>query len=196
MHGCAACCFSGGAWRRECGTWAPPTPAVCSSGAASRSLQVCTAQGWGPGAGWVRGWGWQCDGTAVTAKRRLPATMSTAGVGRSVPQALLPPDWMPSAEPAFHRTPPFSRWRAALAPPADGSLGSRTALFHQPYADQPGSGGTRTIALETLRQLVAGADAAGLQVGAPLLQAVSSAVHPVHPCAGHVRHSRFLAGPE
>lgn len=150
----------------------------------------------GQGLEWVRGWGWQCDGTAVTAKRRLPATMSTARVGRSVPQALLPPDWMPSAEPAFHRIPPLSRWRAALAPPADGSLGSRTALLHQPYADQPGSGGTRTIALETLRQLVAGADAAGLQVGAPLLQAVSSAVHPVHPCAGHMRHSRFLAGPE
>ncbi|KAL4419238.1 hypothetical protein ABPG77_001176 [Micractinium sp. CCAP 211/92] len=47
---------------------------------------------------------------------------------------------------------------------ADGSLGSRTALFHQPYADQPGSSGTRTIELDTLRQLVADADGAGLQV--------------------------------
>ncbi|KAL4431236.1 hypothetical protein ABPG75_006492 [Micractinium tetrahymenae] len=47
---------------------------------------------------------------------------------------------------------------------ADGSLGSRTALFHQPYADQPGSSGTRTIELAALRRLVADADAAGLQV--------------------------------
>lgn len=47
---------------------------------------------------------------------------------------------------------------------ADGSLGSRTALFHEPYADEPGSSGTRTIELDRLRQLVVEADAAGLQV--------------------------------
>jgi predicted amidohydrolase YtcJ len=49
-------------------------------------------------------------------------------------------------------------------PCADGSLGSRTALFHEPYADQPGSSGTRTIEAHRLRQLVTAADAAGLQV--------------------------------
>jgi predicted amidohydrolase YtcJ len=47
---------------------------------------------------------------------------------------------------------------------ADGSLGSRTALFHEPYADQPGSSGTRTIEADRLRQLVTAADAARLQV--------------------------------
>jgi predicted amidohydrolase YtcJ len=47
---------------------------------------------------------------------------------------------------------------------ADGSLGSRTALFHEPYADQPGSSGTRTIEADRFRRLVTAADAAGLQV--------------------------------
>jgi len=58
---------------------------------------------------------------------------------------------------------------------ADGSLGARTALMWAPYADdaghQGGSGGsaeqgygTRMIGLAELRELVAGADAAGLQV--------------------------------
>jgi hypothetical protein len=47
---------------------------------------------------------------------------------------------------------------------ADGSLGSRTALFHEPYSDQPDTRGTRTIELLQLRELAAGADAAGLQL--------------------------------
>lgn len=48
---------------------------------------------------------------------------------------------------------------------ADGSLGSRTALFHAPYADAPAAAGARAIELPRLRQLVAEADAVGLQVG-------------------------------
>lgn len=54
-----------------------------------------------------------------------------------------------------------ARIRPALA---DGSLGSRTALFHEPYADQPGTRGTRTIGLHDLRGLVGAAAGAGLQV--------------------------------
>ncbi|GAB4817570.1 hypothetical protein N2152v2_004616 [Parachlorella kessleri] len=47
---------------------------------------------------------------------------------------------------------------------SDGSLGSHTALMHEPYADNPSSKGTRTIDLEVLRDLVERADAADLQV--------------------------------
>ncbi len=47
---------------------------------------------------------------------------------------------------------------------ADGSLGSHTALMHEPYADQPESSGTRAIDLALLRNLVVKAHAADLQV--------------------------------
>ena len=46
----------------------------------------------------------------------------------------------------------------------DGSLGSRTALMHQPYSDQHGNSGMRVTPLEQLRAMAAGADAAGLHV--------------------------------
>ena len=48
----------------------------------------------------------------------------------------------------------------------DGSLGSRTALMHQPYSDQHGNSGMRVTPLEQLRTMAAGADAAGLHVRA------------------------------
>ena len=47
---------------------------------------------------------------------------------------------------------------------ADGSLGSQTALMHQPYAGDPSSRGVRLTAKETLQDLVSSADMAGLQV--------------------------------
>ena len=50
---------------------------------------------------------------------------------------------------------------------ADGSLGSSTALFFDPYDDDPGNRGVfaaEAIPLSTLEQRVAAADAAGLQV--------------------------------
>lgn len=47
---------------------------------------------------------------------------------------------------------------------ADGSLGARTALFHEPYTDQPGWSGVRVIPLDELKHLVGDADRAGLQV--------------------------------
>lgn len=46
----------------------------------------------------------------------------------------------------------------------DGSLGSRTALMHQPYADNPDSTGVRLNDPEQLSRLVKEADTAGLQV--------------------------------
>ena len=47
---------------------------------------------------------------------------------------------------------------------ADGSLGSQTALMHQPYANDPSSRGVRLTAKETLADLATAADMTGLQV--------------------------------
>lgn len=46
----------------------------------------------------------------------------------------------------------------------DGSLGSRTALFREPYADDPSNRGLRRVPLDELREQVLAADAAGLQI--------------------------------
>jgi hypothetical protein len=45
----------------------------------------------------------------------------------------------------------------------DGSLGSRTAAFHEPYEDARDTRGLLVTAPEDLREWIAGADAAGLQ---------------------------------
>lgn len=47
---------------------------------------------------------------------------------------------------------------------ADGSLGSSTALFHEPYVGSEGQEGVRNIATAKLQKLVQDADQAGLQV--------------------------------
>ncbi len=47
---------------------------------------------------------------------------------------------------------------------ADGSLGSRTALMKEPYADDPTSRGIRLTPYSELEQLVLAADAVELQV--------------------------------
>lgn len=46
----------------------------------------------------------------------------------------------------------------------DGSLGSATALFFEPYADEPGTRGLLTTPAESLSAWIGGADSAGLQV--------------------------------
>ncbi|HYR06463.1 MAG TPA: amidohydrolase [Longimicrobium sp.] len=46
----------------------------------------------------------------------------------------------------------------------DGSLGSHTAAFHQPFSDDPSSRGLLVIDPEELYRQIQGADAAGLQV--------------------------------
>ncbi len=55
------------------------------------------------------------------------------------------------------------RWGGVKAL-ADGSLGSRTAKFYQPYTDAPGETGIWVIAPRKLRELVAAADSHHLQV--------------------------------
>ncbi|HET6203550.1 MAG TPA: amidohydrolase [Planctomycetota bacterium] len=75
---------------------------------------------------------------------------------------------------------PISRWRALAASPpasgdaglrvagikayADGSLGSSTALFFEPYADAPGETGLRVTEPGEMRALVVEGDAAGLRL--------------------------------
>lgn len=46
----------------------------------------------------------------------------------------------------------------------DGSLGSTTALFYEPYEDAPGTSGLLVTPEDSLRAWIAGADSAGLQV--------------------------------
>lgn len=55
------------------------------------------------------------------------------------------------------------RW-GGLKALADGSLGSRTALFHKPYDDMPNTRGIRVNTLENLRKWVTDADRHGLNV--------------------------------
>ena len=62
---------------------------------------------------------------------------------------------------------------------ADGSLGSRTALMHEPYTDQPNTRGIRVTPLEELERLIAAADATGLQVWAPSSRLIVFRPHPV-----------------
>lgn len=46
----------------------------------------------------------------------------------------------------------------------DGSLGSRTALFYEPYSDDPSTSGLLVTPEDSLRRWIGGADSAGLQV--------------------------------
>ncbi|WP_033315086.1 amidohydrolase [Robiginitomaculum antarcticum] len=55
------------------------------------------------------------------------------------------------------------RWGGVKAL-SDGSLGSRTALFRDPYSDEPGHYGVRTIQTSVLKDYILGADKANLQV--------------------------------
>ncbi len=55
------------------------------------------------------------------------------------------------------------RW-GALKGLVDGSLGSRTAVFQEPYADDPSNHGIYRTPPEKLRELILGADAAGLHI--------------------------------
>lgn len=56
-------------------------------------------------------------------------------------------------------------FRGGLKDFADGSLGSRTALMQEPYADNNSTKGIRLSPYNTLQRLVHHADATGLQVG-------------------------------
>ena len=55
------------------------------------------------------------------------------------------------------------RW-GSLKCVSDGSLGARTARFYEPYVDAPGERGVWTVPVETMREWVPAADAAGLNM--------------------------------
>jgi predicted amidohydrolase YtcJ len=55
------------------------------------------------------------------------------------------------------------RW-GGLKGVVDGSLGSRTALFHEPYTDDPSTRGITMVDLDELREWISAADGEGLQL--------------------------------
>ena len=55
-------------------------------------------------------------------------------------------------------------WIGGVKGYVDGSLGSTTALFYQPYNDDPSTSGVLTTPEDSLRRWIGGADSAGLQV--------------------------------
>ena len=65
-------------------------------------------------------------------------------------------------------------WWGGLKGFVDGSLGSTTAWFYQPYADEPATSGFMTTDSVALRAWISGADAAGLQV---LVHAIGDAAN-------------------
>lgn len=74
-------------------------------------------------------------------------------------------DWHKMADIVRHegRGDDWVRW-GGMKGLADGSLGSRTALFHHPYDDAPGTQGIRVNTLENLREWVTQADRHDLNV--------------------------------
>lgn len=71
--------------------------------------------------------------------------------------------WLDTLVRAEGRGDDWVRW-GGVKGLVDGSLGSRTALLQEPYADNPGSHGIYRTPPDKLRELVHGADAAGLHV--------------------------------
>jgi len=55
-------------------------------------------------------------------------------------------------------------WIGGVKGYMDGSLGSTTALFYQPYQDDPSTSGVLTTPEDSMRAWIGGADSAGLQV--------------------------------
>jgi predicted amidohydrolase YtcJ len=55
-------------------------------------------------------------------------------------------------------------WIGGVKGYVDGSLGSTTALFYEPYADDPSTPGVLTTPEDSLRRWIGAADSAGLQV--------------------------------
>ena len=75
------------------------------------------------------------------------------------------PDW-PAFADSLARSPAGDDWLwlAGLKGFVDGSLGSSTALFDEPYSDDPITSGTLTNPEDSLRRWIGGADSAGFQL--------------------------------
>ncbi|MGH1561062.1 amidohydrolase family protein [Caulobacter segnis] len=82
------------------------------------------------------------------------------------------------------------RWGAMKAL-ADGSLGSRTAVFHDHYDDAPDQTGVRVTTLANLREWITAADAHGLHASSP---PTPSATRPMTTCWISTRRSRRQTG--
>ncbi len=121
-------------------------------------------------------------GSAPRLARLLAEQVSLHRSGRRCGQAMHAPGSGARAAPGRLLTPPRAALPCPAPPPpqgwslhpsrrlllgqvkefADGSLGSRTALMHAPYADDPANScGTRTVELAPLAAALAAAHAAG-----------------------------------
>lgn len=106
----------------------------------------------------------EIDWSVQDAARRLRARGSLGMRFYSfVPLA----DWerMAALVKAEGRGDDWLRW-GAMKVVSDGSLGARTARFHQPYRDEPGHRGVWAMPVEDMRELIPAADAAGLAITA------------------------------
>jgi hypothetical protein len=74
--------------------------------------------------------------------------------------------WRAVADSMEARGGPGDNWirLAGVKGYVDGSLGSSTALFYEPYNDEPGTRGIFVTSEDSLRAQIGGADSAGLQV--------------------------------
>ncbi|TCP31015.1 amidohydrolase [Sphingomonas sp. BK235] len=104
----------------------------------------------------------EIDWRAHEALRRAPIARE---LGMRFYSMVPLPDWRRIADTVAQegRGDEWVRW-GGVKGLADGSLGSRTALFHAPYTDAPGTSGVRILSLDELRDYVRDADAAKLQV--------------------------------
>ena len=74
--------------------------------------------------------------------------------------------WRAVADSIKARRGPGDNWirLAGVKGYVDGSLGSSTALFYEPYNDEPGTRGIFVTSEDSLRSQIGGADSAGLQL--------------------------------
>ena len=89
---------------------------------------------------------------------------------------------------------------------ADGSLGSHTALMHEPYADKADTSGLRNADPDVMRKAAAEAHSRGLQVSVhaigdravdevqEMFQAVAAASPSKHECRHRIEHVQHIAG--
>lgn len=104
----------------------------------------------------------EVDWSVQDSVRRLRARGSTGIRFYSmVPLA----DWerMAALVKAEGRGDDWVRW-GALKCVSDGSLGARTAKFYHPYVDAPDQRGVWAVPVETMREMIPAADAAGLNM--------------------------------
>ncbi|MHA4837839.1 amidohydrolase [Sphingopyxis sp. MSC1_008] len=104
----------------------------------------------------------EIDWSVQGAARRL---RSSGSLGLRFNSFVPLADWerMAALVKAEGRGDDWVRW-GSLKCVSDGSLGARTARFHEPYVDAPGQRGVWTTRVDDMREWIPAADAAGLAI--------------------------------